>query len=70
MENIGILLVVAWPLFNVCLLAAAIGWLVREFAVKIPRRRRWVAEHDGVLIGDEKFYDWCYENGIDPKYYF
>ena len=47
----------------------AIVWLVREFAVKGPRRRRWIDAHDGNLIGSQEFFAWCEKEGVDPGFY-
>lgn len=64
-----ITLMVLWTMFNVMLLVGTVTWLVREFLVKRPRRQRWVAAHDGMLIGSEEFTKWCAEQGVNPGHY-
>lgn len=70
MENIIIMLIVVAPiLMGAILVVAAPVYLIRVFAVKIPRQRRWVEAHNGTLIGSEEFYKICERDGIDPKYF-
>ena len=52
----------------VSMFVSAIVWVARDLLVKSPRRRQWVAEHDE-LVGGEKFYAWCRDQKVDPRYF-
>ena len=70
MENFVILVMVFGPIvIGIVGIVAIPVWLIREFAIKSPRRRRWIAAHDGHLIGSDEFFAWCKEEGVDPGYY-
>lgn len=38
--------------------------------VKAHRAKMWVEAHPGNLVGDDGFFEWCRENGVNPNYYF
>lgn len=70
MEYYFIMLIVFAPyVVGPVMMLAGIVWMVREFAVKSPRRRRWIAAHNGHLIGSEEFFNWCEQEGVNPDYY-
>lgn len=56
-------------LVGAIVLVVSIFWLVREFGIKAPRRRKWVAAHDGHLIGSDEFFAWCRDNDENPCRY-
>lgn len=68
MEIVMAIVVIGFLIMSVSAVGSIV-WLVREFAVKSPRRRRWIDTHDGNLIGSQAFFAWCEKEGVDPGFY-
>ena len=62
-------IVIIWTIVAVAAIIGGSAYIVYDLVVKGRRRREWVADHGGCLIGSEKFFVWCNEVGIDPRYY-
>ena len=55
-------------LVGVLALAGFAYYCVMAF-MKLHRAKMWVEAHPGILIGDNEFFEWCHENGVNPNYY-
>lgn len=43
--------------------------VVFDLTVKSRRRRRWIAAHEGNLIGSDEWFDWIRKEGVSEKYF-
>ena len=70
MESIFILVIVFGPMIVGAFALVGLPIHLGRVIVRMVRGSRWVAAHDGALIGSDEFFAWCEEKGENPSKYF